>query len=308
MRMPTLPVLVLSLLLGACTEPPRDSAVSTAAGPKPEGGIGGTGAPADVAELPPGGIGGTGIFGQITGFGSVLINGRTVEIPADLDAEGLSIGSTVLIEARDGSGELVAERIRAFRPIEGKVEAIGRGALSIMNTPVRYKQSTPVFDKNGERHAVSILAAGMRVAVSGIWRRGGIEATRIDMLPNDSTSAIRGLLAVAGAGGRIAGTRIALPKNHALPALGYAELKGNYERSRLDATPVRDASLFSQSIDHLIVQAAVALDPDGEGYHLSGFGIPVGPDTSAPAKPGEIVIFEGPFDGTFSIEAATPSP
>ena len=67
---------VLALLLAACA-PTGDRPLRTAAGSDhEEGGIGGTGLRPDEE----GGLGGTGLFGTVTGFGSIRLNGLRLRV------------------------------------------------------------------------------------------------------------------------------------------------------------------------------------------------------------------------------------
>ena len=59
--------------------------------------------------------------------------------------------------------------------------------------------------------------------------------------------------------------------------------------------------LFSQKIEHLIVEAFLARDPIGEGFHLSGFGIPADQSATVTTPPGVRSLFVGAYDDAFRI-------
>ena len=48
--------------------------------------------------------------------------------------------------------------------------------------------------------------------------------------------------------------------------------------------------------------AYLSLDPDGQGYHLSGLGIPMDPRSDVAPRTGTLDVFIGRIDGRFLIE------
>jgi len=150
------------------------------------GGIGGTGAP--VAS---GGIGGTGaragadvtLFGVITDFGSIWVNGVEVHYdrstPVELNgASGLALGQTVLVEARAlGQAEARATSIRVADAVVGSVAAgDGAGVVRVDGRRVRIDASTVLGPG-----ASAAPGSGETLRVSGLATADGtIAATRIE--------------------------------------------------------------------------------------------------------------------------------
>ena len=151
------------------------------------GGIGGTGIRAD------GGIGGTGaragadvtLFGVITAFGSIWVNGVEVQYdrstPIELNgAPELAVGQTVLVQARtSGGNEARASSIRVADAVVGPVTATdaARGLVYVAGRPVRVDASTP----RGAGVTADLPRAGETLRVSGFATSDGtIVATRVE--------------------------------------------------------------------------------------------------------------------------------
>jgi hypothetical protein len=294
-RSPLPALLALALLaLAACT-PPIGPGRQMATGPG-EGGIGGTGLRPDEE----GGLGGTGVFGTITGFGSIRLNGLRVEIPADLATQGLAVGDTVAVEAiRDRRG-LVARRVTPLHPLVGPIDRVEGGQLSVMGTTVTVGDGAVLADG---------LRVGDRVEVSGIWRSGTVVATRVTRARPDATAQVAGLLLGDGTRRTIGGTAVDLGCC-AETVPGFAAVRGRYDGGSLVAEDVTagTSALFAPSVRWLVVEAFLARNPADPGFHLSGFGIPMDPASPVPPSVGQRSVFVGRLDQDFLIERSYALP
>ncbi len=295
-----------------------------------EGGIGGTGAPSrerllvDIDEKE-GGIGGTGIFGTVTGFGSIIVNGQTIDISDAAKASEkslvgrdlpLAMGSTVIVEAKSDGVDWVADRVSLFLPIVGPVTAVDReaGAVAIMGTPVLLGADTALIDRrgyvDGKVIGINLIEPGDRLAVSGIWNGGEVIASRIDRLENEGPHGLRGLLLKVGRTAAIGGTLLDDACCERLEAPAYVSVVGAFADGRLhvDRADAGSTLLFSKEIDRLIVEAYLVRDPDGVGFHLSGFGIPADQSSSVNAMPGVRSLFIGAYGDAFRIQQSMALP
>jgi len=332
---------LLGLLLGACSSldgkgddapaaPPdaidRADRADRADRPRPEGGIGGTGAPSG-RDL-------TGLFGTVTGFSSIEVNGRRVALPETLEAAArrLDIGATVLLESRLSEAGLEAVRVEPFHPLVGRIERIAaaEAELVVLGVPVMLDRDVRLAaagegasgdEARGRRDAVAALEPGDRVALHGLWRDGGLLATRIERRPpadpqGEAASALRGLLVPAEDGPpRIAGTPLDLaccdgPEAPVPEAPVYAEAEGRFEEGVLVVERLATGRelLFSDGVGRLVIEGFLAPNPADPGFHLAGFGILLDPGSPRPVAPGARAIFEGVLDGTFRIHSARPRP
>ena len=284
---------VLALLLAACA-PAGDRPLRTAAGSDhEEGGIGGTGLRPDEE----GGLGGTGLFGTVTGFGSIRLNGLRVELPEGLSTAGLAVGDTVAVEAVAEGETLIARRLVPIHPLVGPVDRVEAGGLSVMGTMVTLGDGA-VLDGTPR--------AGDWVAVSGIWRSGAVVATRVTPAAPAATAQVAGLLLGEGRQRMIGGTAVDLACCGE-PATGYAVVSGRYADGALVAETT-SAQLFAPSVRWLVVEAFLARNPADPGFHLSGFGIPMDPASPVPPTVGQRSVFVGRLDGDFLIERSYPLP
>lgn len=295
-----------------------------------EGGIGGTGAPAreqilagdDGAE---GGIGGTGIFGTVTAFGSVVVNGQTIDIDdATVRSQTaivgqklpLTVGSAVIVEARSEGEAWMADRVTLFLPVVGPVTTVdpGAGTVTVMGTPVSLDDDTVLVDRRGYVDGKVIdldaIEPGDRLAVSGLWKGGEVIASRIDRLEDEGPDSLRGLLLKTEDAATVGGTRLDDACCERLAAPSYVRLVGSFidQRFQVDRTDIGSTLLFSEQVERLIVEAYLARDPDGQGFHLSGFGIPADQSSAAEAAPGVRSLFVGAYDEAFRIERSIALP
>ncbi len=141
-------------------------------------GMGGTGA--KFAER---GIGGTGItgdigvYGRVTGFGSICVNGMEIEYTAKTPVENngrnasiqaLRVGQVVAVRAFQKNGEFRARKITVDKAVSGRIGSINakRGEMVVAKQRV-------IADGKG-RDVMKLLKAGDYVSVSGMKRADGV--------------------------------------------------------------------------------------------------------------------------------------
>lgn len=323
------------LLLAGCAPRGGEPGVRAAAGNHGEDGIGGTGAAPIRPDPDPRdeGVGGTGVFGTVTGLGSILVNGLRVEIPESLAARPLiagspggdaGVGHTVAATVEAVGGTVTARDLVNVFPLVGPIGApppAGAG-LTVMGTPVVLDAGTVIIDgRTGSPLARGELGPGDRVAVSGLWRFGTVLASRLERVGPEAGDVAAGLLRRAGGRWRIGGTAVDLDCCEAGAGGSFTAVAGRYRDGVLVANRLERGAgrLFAGDVQRLVVEAFLARNPDGEGYHLSGFGIPLDPDSRIPATTGSRSLFAGRLmrnllverdvtDRSFLIERALPLP
>jgi len=155
-------IITLLLLIGvtACTT--NLTTISAANDEDKDIGLGGTGMLAD-AEI---GLGGTGILGEITGYGSIYVNGveieyddtTTIAIDGKTGHQQLEIGDVVEVLTSDTSNHTRARVINLRHEVIGKVEATDPKTFSFTVLGQTVIQS---LDKR------TLPVVGTTVAVSG---------------------------------------------------------------------------------------------------------------------------------------------
>ncbi len=135
-------------------------------------------------------------------------------------------------------------------------------------------------------------------------------ASRLVRVPAADRAHAAGLLGGEGNNRSIGGTAVDLACCGATGS-GFASVSGAYRDGRLVAERVAAgmAALFATPIDRLVVEAFLARNPDDPGFHLSGFGIPMDPDSPIPPTVGQRSIFVGRLqDDDFVIAHSFPVP
>lgn len=326
--------LVLGLLLAGCaglatSDRVQDEGAEVAGVPQEsEGGIGGTGAPSrqkviargDETE---GGIGGTGILGTVTAFGSIIVNGQTIEFEDDdivsqRSSLGqdlpLTVGAAVIVEAEAERGTWLAERVSIFLPVVGPISTIDQEGrtIEVMGTSVIIDDGTIIADRRGDSDGSTIgvddLAPADRLAVSGLWKGGEVIASRIDRLDDGGPHSLRGLLLDLGDGPVVGSTALETSCCDRVQSPSYVNLFGTYRDRRFQVELIEAGApfLFSDRVKRLVVEAFLARDPDGEGFHLSGFGIPADQASPVTAEEGVRSLFVGGYGDAFTIERSIP--
>lgn len=150
-------------------------------------GLGGSGA-ADES-----GVGGSGLFGTITGFASVCVNGIEVQVGSATALERfgresspsqLAVGQVVWIEATGRGGQLHAEHISILTAAAGTLHEIDlrEQQLRVADQWIALAPDTEVYDAIQERPAgIGTFAPGEYAVVSGLpGPDGRIVASRIE--------------------------------------------------------------------------------------------------------------------------------
>lgn len=165
-----------------------------------ESGIGGTGYSGGDGDEEESGIGGTGVFGTITAFGSICVNGLRIhyddETPITLDGKAsttgaLAIGQVVAVEAAQRGGELSAARVSILSALTGPITHLDYTAGAASRLSVMGQHVIVPDDFSRERYA---FALGSRVSVSGLRRGDGVVvATRIVRVEADRRDSVSGI-------------------------------------------------------------------------------------------------------------------
>lgn len=124
-------ILLLMVSISSCVS--SQSGTSASSDEDKDVGLGGTGMLANVNGRPGGGLGGTGIVGEITGFGSIFVNGIEVEYDDNIsitvngeenNSHQLEIGDVVEILTTDDNKFTHALSINVRHEVVGKVDSV----------------------------------------------------------------------------------------------------------------------------------------------------------------------------------------
>jgi hypothetical protein len=294
--------LVLALW-GAC--------VPLAGTPAADRGIGGTGAPAAGPEISDRGIGGTGIVGVITGFGSVIIDGReiayTPSTPLTVDGESdtqaaLRVGQLAAIVASDDHG-LHAVSIAVRHEVSGPVTSVSAG-----DGP-----GGRMLVVAGQRVAIGAGTDGLQtvhpgdwIAVSGLRQPDGvIAASRIDQR-TPGTVLVRGP-AMPNAGGWQIGDLSVRPPNGTSVAPGESiTARGTIVNGTLSVTTASPdvlssdpAAFFGSHVERMVIESYVSA---ADGHVRLGRGLlaTTAPGITVPAGAHRAIVeLERGADGGF---------
>jgi len=281
----------------------------------PGGGIGGTGGAAQPTRQ-------VGVLGTVRGFGSVQVNGVTVAADGDFEVaspfgprrlDTLAEGHVVEISARGQGDRLDAQRMAQLVALAGPVQAVQPDArtLSVMGVQVQLAGDAPVAVDGG----LAGLAQGDRVAVSGLWRAGGVVASRIDPLDGRLPAAgspaagavVSGVIRQDGARRRIGPLTVTRAGDGDLPADRFAVLTGRYRDGRFVATQVATGHpVLPATLDRLSVEAYAGEVHGRPALH--GFGHAVARGTRLERLLGRRAVFIGPLANDFLIEHGVPLP
>ena len=129
-------------------------------------GLGGTGL---LAKSGDSGLGGTGILGEITGFGSIFVNGIEVDYDSDTafsvdgkvaEYQELEIGDVVEILTTDANDYTQAQIINLRHEVIGKVDSVESETLSFI---VRGQNIVQVDKKSLPEVGATVAVSGFRV-------------------------------------------------------------------------------------------------------------------------------------------------
>ncbi|MEM1313019.1 MAG: hypothetical protein AAGI51_00585 [Pseudomonadota bacterium] len=292
---------LLALSLAACSGPERIALGGGGGGDdeaEPRGGIGGTGISPDAS---------VGVIGTLTGFGSLKVNGLTLETDARAAASPVGVvelaaGHVLEAGAVRTSRGLEARGVQAVIALAGPVTlSPTQETLEIAGVEVRLETGAPL-PPGGVR-------AGDRVAVSGLWRGDALVASRIDPLPEGAQDVVSGVVSGGPEGPRIGGMRLAGPA----PDIGdYAVLTGRWTAEAGFAAESAQVGrpLFEARLRRLSVEGY--LEDGAEGYALYGLGAELDPGARIDRMSAGRAVFIGRWDGLaggrFVVEHGIPLP
>lgn len=285
----------------------------------PGGGIGGTGSAAEPVRQ-------VGLLGTVRGFGSVLVNGVRIGAPDDFTVtspfgprplDTLAEGHVVEVSAQARGTRVEAGRIAQLIALAGPVSALRPEArrLSVMGVPVQLAGEATVAVDGG----LAGLKRGDRVAVSGLWRDGGVVASRID--PTDGRLAasggasagavVSGVIRESDGAARIGPLPVTLPVTRtgsgALPVGRFAVLTGTYRQNTFVARDVETGHpVLPATLDRLSVEAYAGRVHGRPALH--GFGHALAQGTRLERLLGQRAVFIGPLANDFLIEHGVPLP
>lgn len=246
-----------------------------------------------------GGIGGTGIVGLMTDEGSVLINGLRVELTGRTRlrsavgavSEGaLRPGAALTIVADYTRDRLVAKQIDVAYPLIGTVRR-HNGQFSINGSPVL-----------PEAGALGRLTNGARVAVSGVWSRNALIATRIEPA-HGASDVVAGTVGRSRDGAIVIGrTKIKLDRAQAAPISGlYATAIGRFEAGVLDVTELRMGRFDPRAGGFRQLSVEGFLEPvtTAPGFRIAGLGHSFDEAVQLAPLAARRAIYFGRYDGQF---------
>lgn len=268
-------------------------------------GIGGTGfAPPPVLPLVrkgdggDEGIGGTGIVGVITGFGSICVGEKEVHYGPDTPVKRdgalvpkaqLALGQMVSVRALAvGDGyTLVAQEILQLHAVKGIASQINESgtSLTVLGQTVRLPAGTAAPD--WLKHSLAV--SGYRLP------DGSIEATRIDVLPEDGHFMLMGTVEALWNGGvTINGQRVQLASLtggaiNDVSLLGKElVVQGVVQSGELlvQSWQLNPKLAYSLPVARFYVQGNVRRIEAGV-LNVEGFGVTVVDDRGRMAMPGE---------------------
>jgi hypothetical protein len=308
------------LALAACAQPQGSNQGSdgrVAQGGEPGGGIGGTGAASQPLRQ-------VGILGTLRGFGSLLVNGVRVETPAGApvatpygprQVSDLAAGHVVELAARGDDGTLRAQRIAQLVALAGPVEAVQADAraLSVMGVPVQLAPGARVAADGG----LAAVRPGTRIAVSGLWREGGVVASRIEPAPTAlpaldagpaTTALVTGVIRVGPDGERRVGPLpLAFAGTTPPPEGQFAALYGRLRGDTLEVLRIETGHpALPARLDRLSVEAYAGTVHGTPALH--GLGLQVAEGTRLERLFGRRAVFIGPLQGRFRVEHGVPLP
>jgi hypothetical protein len=205
------------------------------------------------------GTGGTGVVGEITGFGSICVNGLEIhydpQTPVSVDgqsgrADQLAVGQVVAVHAEGGGNELRARQIQVRHALVGRVETVNpNGQLRVLGQWVSPPRMSHV--QSGERIKVSGYRADSRHVVAS--RIDPAQAGEPDLLTGEVEWTQPGVALVSG-------VRVRLPDGAAAPRAGEdVRVSGRTEDGGLRAERIGPDGVrgFLERVDHLSVKDRV---------------------------------------------------
>lgn len=259
----------------------------------------GPGRPQDRDRTVEGGIGGTGIVGILTDFGSLIVAGRRVltndqtvyaDIFGPLRRADLRLGDSLTVEAFQTSSGLVAARVHVTQPLIGPVERMrAPDVLEVNGVTVRCDMP------------VNPIPTGTRIAVSGLWDRNEVRASRLAPA-RGSADVVAGTVLPSG---QIGGARVR--GLGAAPAGSYAAATGRFVPDRGLAVDGAVRTRFTGAagaLTELVVEGYLAPISTAPGYHISGLGHSFARNLALDPFANERTLFAGAYTGLFAAQTA----
>jgi len=257
-----------------------------------------------------GGIGGTGIVGLLTDFGSLIVAGNYVRTDnatkysdgfGTLRASDLRVGDPLTVEAAGPATALVARRVHVTHPVVGTITQVsGNGRrITVNGVDVRLDARLRGF------------GPGDRVAVSGLWRGAGVQASRLssaraanDLVAGDVTRS-GGVTRVGAVPVRGSGT--------GSPARGsFASVIGTFnpQTGVLQARGVTTQRFVGAAGPLVRLSVEGYLDPSARapGYRVAGLGHSFERNLKLDSFAGSRVLFNGAYTGKFAASGAVVLP
>jgi len=250
------------------------------------GGVGGTGMVAGGA----GGVGGTGIYGTITGFGSIVVNGIHIETPQSVPVRSvfgdqpqteLRIGQVVSVIA-DGDGpRLTARSIELDLAAVGRITAIDReaGTIDVLGQTVHVDAGTRLGDPgNRDFGGLAGLRVGDTISVSGLHGDGYVQASRIDRRSGGTVVSLSGPVSrIEGDAVFIGDQRLEFADGRpaGLEVGRRARVVGVVSGNALRAyqADLRPATPFAGRVKRLSVEGLVSRVRNGQGFRVGGLRV-----------------------------------
>lgn len=219
-----------------------------------------------------GGIVGTGIVGTITHLGSININGQKILFDNEttvlgalqmVAADDLLPGHTVSVVAQQEGDVWRAHSIRQLLPLVGPIEQVAGDSIFVLGTEV----SLGGLSLNQQ--------AGDWVAVSGLWQRQKMIASRLDPVPTSARKArVSGTYFDIASDDtfRLGGTRVSgIQPQHLKPG-DYVRVFGKPSENGIDATALEN-NLFDGSVGVVQVEGYFSAPRPSGLYTVLGSGL-----------------------------------
>ena len=245
-----------------------------------ESGIGGTGYSGGDES----GIGGTGVFGTITGFGSICVNGLRIRYDE---------ATPVLVDGRESTsaalaiGQVVAVHAVGQGAVLDATSLSSHSALTVPVTSIDYVQKRlsvmgqRVMAPDDFSQASHGLVLGSRITVSGLRQSdGSVVATRIVLAPKYWPDSVSGITKTSAHGDLEVGG-IRLPRHHQDPADGsraaiqagqFIRITGgwNRESSSLIVSAVSTTPLLAPGLERLSIEGYATRRPGSSALWMHG--------------------------------------
>jgi len=244
------------------------------------------------------GTGGTGIFGVVTGFGSVCVNGHEVDYDArtlirqdgkSATISDLAVGQTVRIQT-SRARPLVATHIDVENALAGPIDRVDLNSrrVWIMDQSVELRRGAIVFDRTtGKRTSLERLRSGSFLSVSGLRRADGVvSATRLDQRAASERAIVTAVVRDLGQGTAYVGdTRATFATvgdsserspetNHDGQRLRVSG-RWNAKTRTLEATRLDDARPFEKQTRRVSIQGFTAPSHADADFRLAGTAVEV---------------------------------